>query len=94
MNLLLSNHSDIKGLGLLGPLVEIDKSATKTNEEIKDSTILKIELDGIMLSEISHRKKKYCMIALLCRIYKTPPNHGRINSDLGLPEAEGGRRGY
>ena len=38
----------------------------------KNLDIFRMDLEDIMLSEISQtRKGKYCMISLICRIYKT-----------------------
>ena len=58
--------------------------AIKKKETLLFATIW-MDLGGIMLSEISQRKNKYCMITLICGIIKTRKTSKKQRSDLWLP---------
>ena len=58
--------------------------AIKKKETLLFATIW-MDLEGIMLSEISQRKNKYCMITLICGIIKTRKTSKKQRSDLWLP---------
>ena len=50
-----------------------------------------MDLEGIMLSEISQREKdKYCMISLICGIFKKKLNLWKQRVEKWLPGGEGG----
>ena len=42
--------------------------SAKENNEIPPFATTRMDLEGIMLSEISERKDRYCMLSLICGI--------------------------
>ena len=66
-------------------------SAIKRNPAICDT---QMDLEGIMLSEISQTEKdKYCMISLIRRIQKKKRNSQKQRTEWWLSEVKAGEQG-